>query len=424
MQAGNPGAMSVIPAHARLVGTVRTFRPKTQDMIEQRLTELVGSIAAAFGARAELQYERVYPPTINHDADARFVGDVAESLVGAENVLRNLEPSMGAEDFSFMLQAKPGAFARLRRAAPTMAASCGSRYDWRQRDSARRGIARRSRTRDARQRLTGNVRIRAAFAPITPNPRKFLHAARLRSLPVERFCPAARGAAGAHSGRRRARRSGARSMLLLTSAMHGVEGFCGSGCQVALLRDPMAHATLVDSGVAVVLYHAVNPYGFSHLRRVNEDNVDVNRNFRDFNQPIARNDGYASVHAVVVPEEWPPTRANSEALAASAARYGLGGLQTIITSGRRFPDGVFAQGARRCGATRCCVTCCNATAHIGARLAGSTSAPASVVGAGENLFRPQRRRDVASGRGMEATSRRSTMGRRRPLLTGVASQAA
>jgi len=131
MQAGNPGAMSVIPAHARLVGTVRTFRPKTQDMIEQRLKELVGSIAAAFGARAELKYERVYPPTINHDDDARFVGDVAETLVGADNVLRNLEPSMGAEDFSFMLQAKPGAFARLGQGGAERGGFLhSSRYDF------------------------------------------------------------------------------------------------------------------------------------------------------------------------------------------------------------------------------------------------------------------------------------------------------
>jgi len=113
MQAGNPGAMSVIPSHARLVGTVRTFRPATQDMIERRLHELVGSIAAAFGATATLRYERVYPATVNHDAPAAFAMQVAEQLVGADNVVRNLDPSMGSEDFSFMLQAKPGAFARL-----------------------------------------------------------------------------------------------------------------------------------------------------------------------------------------------------------------------------------------------------------------------------------------------------------------------
>ena len=113
MQAGHPGAMSVVPSHAKLVGTVRTFQPATQDMIEKRLTELVQSIGAAFGAVATLNYERVYPATINHDREATFAAEVAESLVGADNVVRNLDPSMGSEDFSFMLQVKPGAFARL-----------------------------------------------------------------------------------------------------------------------------------------------------------------------------------------------------------------------------------------------------------------------------------------------------------------------
>jgi amidohydrolase len=113
MQAGNPGAMSVIPAHAKLVGTVRTFRPATQDMIERRLAELVPSIAAAFGATATLKYERVYPATINHAVQAEFATGVAEALIGPDNVVRNLEPSMGSEDFSFMLLEKPGAFARL-----------------------------------------------------------------------------------------------------------------------------------------------------------------------------------------------------------------------------------------------------------------------------------------------------------------------
>jgi len=97
MHAGHPGAMSVIPSHARLVGTVRTFRPATQDMIEKRLGELVHSIAAAFGARAKLHYERVYPATINHDRQAMFAADVAESLIGAENVVRDLPPSISKE---------------------------------------------------------------------------------------------------------------------------------------------------------------------------------------------------------------------------------------------------------------------------------------------------------------------------------------
>ena len=113
MHAGHPGAMSVVPSQAKLVGTVRTFLPATQDMIEKRLTELVQSIGAAFGAVATLHYERVYPATFNHERQAIFAADVAAGLVGADNVVRNLEPSMGSEDFSFMLQVKPGAFARL-----------------------------------------------------------------------------------------------------------------------------------------------------------------------------------------------------------------------------------------------------------------------------------------------------------------------
>ncbi|HET7135033.1 MAG TPA: M20/M25/M40 family metallo-hydrolase, partial [Casimicrobiaceae bacterium] len=131
MQSGNPGAFSVIPAHARLVGTVRTFRPNTQDLIERRLHELVRSIATAFGARATLDYQRVYPPTINHAAEAEFAAQVAETLVGRDNVVRNLDPSMGAEDFSFMLQAKPGAFARLGQGGAEDGAFLhSSRYDF------------------------------------------------------------------------------------------------------------------------------------------------------------------------------------------------------------------------------------------------------------------------------------------------------
>ena len=113
MHAGNLAAMSVIPRDARLIGTVRTFRPQTQDYIERRLNDLVHSIAAAFGATATLKYERVYPATINSERQAQFAADVADALVGSQYVVRDLEPSMGSEDFSFMLQQKPGAYARL-----------------------------------------------------------------------------------------------------------------------------------------------------------------------------------------------------------------------------------------------------------------------------------------------------------------------
>jgi amidohydrolase len=113
MQAGDTGAFSVIPREAKLVGTVRTFRPEVQDMVEERLARLVDSVAVAFGATASLTYKRTYPATINSPEHAEFAADVAADLVGADKVQRSLPPSMGAEDFSFMLQVKPGAYLRL-----------------------------------------------------------------------------------------------------------------------------------------------------------------------------------------------------------------------------------------------------------------------------------------------------------------------
>lgn len=113
VQAGDPLAMSVIPDQARLVGTVRTFRNTIQAMVEQRMRALVEQVAAAFGASAELTYQKIYPATINTPREAMFVADVATELFGADQVVRDLQPSMGAEDFSFMLQHKPGAYFRL-----------------------------------------------------------------------------------------------------------------------------------------------------------------------------------------------------------------------------------------------------------------------------------------------------------------------
>ncbi len=133
MQAGNPGAMSVVPREAHLVGTVRTFRPATQDLIEKRLTDLAHSIAAAFGATARVDYQRVYPATVNTDAEAIFAANVAAALVGEANVVRDLEPSMGSEDFSFMLQQRPGAYARLGQGGDGIGRGCflhNSSYDF------------------------------------------------------------------------------------------------------------------------------------------------------------------------------------------------------------------------------------------------------------------------------------------------------
>ena len=113
VQAGHPGAMSVIPREAKIVGTVRTFRADTQDMVEERLTTLCESVASGFGARARVEYERIYPATVNTHDEALFGQFVAEELVGAHRVIRDLDPSMGSEDFAFMLQCRPGAYFRI-----------------------------------------------------------------------------------------------------------------------------------------------------------------------------------------------------------------------------------------------------------------------------------------------------------------------
>jgi amidohydrolase len=133
MQAGDLNAMSVIPGSATLVGTVRTFSATVQAMIERRLSELCSAIAQGFGASAVVTYTRMYPATINTAPEAQFAGDVAARLVGAANVVRDLEPSMGAEDFSFMLRVKPGAYLRLGQGADHGLGSChlhNSQYDF------------------------------------------------------------------------------------------------------------------------------------------------------------------------------------------------------------------------------------------------------------------------------------------------------
>ena len=133
LEAGNVQAMSVIPEHALLVGTVRTYTQAIQDDIERRLTHLCQTMAQSFGATAEVSYERGYPATVNTPEEAHFVANVAASLVGEERVIRNMIPSMGAEDFSFMLQVKPGAYIRIGQGAadgPGKHPLHNSRYDF------------------------------------------------------------------------------------------------------------------------------------------------------------------------------------------------------------------------------------------------------------------------------------------------------
>jgi hypothetical protein len=93
--------------------------------------------------------------------------------------------------------------------------------------------------------------------------------------------------------------AGARRVLVVISATHGVEGLAGSGPQIALLRGPLARTLPRDTGV--LLMHAVNPHGFAWGRRVTEENVDLNRNWVDFSQPLPANPGYAELHAAYCP---------------------------------------------------------------------------------------------------------------------------
>jgi amidohydrolase len=133
VRAGDLSAMSVIAGSATLTGTVRTFSAEVQGLVERRLHELCNSVAQGFGATATVRYERMYPATLNNPHEAMFAADVAQSLVGADNVVRDLEPSMGAEDFSFMLQVKPGAYMRLGQGDENGVGSCNlhnSRYDF------------------------------------------------------------------------------------------------------------------------------------------------------------------------------------------------------------------------------------------------------------------------------------------------------
>ena len=103
-------ANNVIAQTATLGGTVRTLTPEMRDMAESRMGTLCEHIAAAHGAKIELDYERLYPVTVNHDAETEFAAEVASEIVGSDNVEENAPPVMGGEDFSFMLESRPGAF--------------------------------------------------------------------------------------------------------------------------------------------------------------------------------------------------------------------------------------------------------------------------------------------------------------------------
>jgi len=103
-------ATNVVPDSCEIQGTVRTFTYEVLDLIERRMQEIAEHTCAAFGATVEFKFHRNYPPTINHPAETAFAREVMAEIVGADHVLEQ-EPTMGAEDFAYMLQEKPGCYA-------------------------------------------------------------------------------------------------------------------------------------------------------------------------------------------------------------------------------------------------------------------------------------------------------------------------
>lgn len=177
--------------------------------------------------------------------------------------------------------------------------------------------------------------------------RKFLQAAREAGLAIESAPHPEKGRDGEDLAMDVARDGApdAGRLLIVSSACHGVEGYCGSGVQVAALHDRewLAHARA--NGVALLFIHALNPYGFSHIRRTTHENVDLNRNFQDFGTPLPVNEAYRELHGLLLPATWPPDADNTEAVDRFIATRGEAAYQAAITRGQHeYPGGLFFGG--------------------------------------------------------------------------------
>ncbi len=135
------------------------------------------------------------------------------------------------------------------------------------------------------------------------------------------------------------------AVLVLGSGTHGVEGFCGSGIQTGLLRDGLA--SRLGAGRRVAMIHAINPFGFAHLRRANEDNIDLNRNFVDHTGPHPPSPDYDALANVIAPSAWWPlvTGASIAWLLIHRITRGKAAVQAAITGGQyTHPQGLFYGG--------------------------------------------------------------------------------
>ena len=200
----------------------------------------------------------------------------------------------------------------------------------------------------ARGRLTAAAVAAAFFAQSYAEARgKFLAAAEGAGLHVHSHRHPLLG----HDGETLAMdvaRSGAadaQAVLIVSSASHGVEGYCGSGVQNALLAEPGFQAAAQAAGVAVLYVHGLNPWGFSWWRRTTHENVDLNRNWHDFGQPLPHNAAYDDIAHLLLPPAWPPAPDVEAALAAYAVQQGPKALQTAISAGQHHhPEGLFYGG--------------------------------------------------------------------------------
>jgi hypothetical protein len=137
----------------------------------------------------------------------------------------------------------------------------------------------------------------------------------------------------------------AEAVLVMISGTHGVEGFCGSGAQVDWLR--RGEAAHLPAGVAVLMIHAINPYGFAWLRRVTHENVDLNRNWIDFAAPLPANPGYDELSEAIGPADWSEEaqQRTRRVLGAYMAEHGPAAIQQALSGGQyNHPKGVFYGG--------------------------------------------------------------------------------
>jgi hippurate hydrolase len=107
---GDPNSSNIIPARVTITGTARSYKPAVRDLMEKRLTEIAHAQASAFGCSAEVTYNRRYPPLITHAEQTATAVAAAAALVGDDNVEANCAPLTASEDFSFMLEKRPGGF--------------------------------------------------------------------------------------------------------------------------------------------------------------------------------------------------------------------------------------------------------------------------------------------------------------------------